>query len=96
MKARIYLRFAKSARKPFFTVAASGSPDANREPLRQANGSPKATAAFAVEIEIPESAFTQAERVLARGEIPADAVTVFEMVPVTHPDVQVEEGGDRE
>lgn len=75
MKLKVYLRVAHGSRGP--RVAASTKP--NYEPLESGSGwqsKPLPTAAFAVELTIPEEAFERAKQVLAEIAIPNEQIQV--------------------
>ena len=76
MKVTAYLRVAKNtanARKPF-KVDASATP--NHYPLAGSVGNSLPTIAFAIELDVPDDAFTQAEKVIAEITIPEDAYKI--------------------
>lgn len=78
MKVRAYVRVAKhrTGRKGYMVVAGSTP---NQEPLTKGQGMYKEslpTVAFAIDFEIPDSAFNLAERVIAEIEIPEDQLQV--------------------
>jgi hypothetical protein len=81
----VYLRVAEGKRG--MRVAASSTP--NYEPIYSGSGSwnqtPLPTAAFALELDVPDELFTRAEQVLAEIVIPEDkgeiAVEVKEPIP---------------
>lgn len=62
---KIYLRVAKTDRPGKFKVAAAAKP--NHKPLTKADMTVLPTAAFAIEVDIPEAAFQLPERVI--GEL---------------------------
>lgn len=77
MKCRVFLRVAKTKSSKGYRVAASTRP--NDSPIRNDAWSKPdffPTVAFAVDLDIPESAFKRAEQVVAALEVPDDAVEV--------------------
>lgn len=84
MRLRVYLRVAKSNREPGYRVLASAKP--NYKPLYAAEGTFREmalpTAAFALDLDIPDEEFERAEQVLAEILVehiePAVEVTVAE------------------
>lgn len=76
-KVTAYLRVAKyggDGRRAPFKVSATARP--NHTPLESGTGVPLPTLAFAVVLDIPDSAFKQAEQVIAEIRIPEDALQI--------------------
>ena len=82
MKAKVYIRIAKSKRGSTFLVEANGTPRAAHKPLVGSGADPLPTVAFAVNFEIPDSAFRSAEQVIAEIKIPESELTIA--ADVTH------------
>lgn len=84
MRARIYLRIAKTSTggrggSKGFRVAATSKP--SHRPIEASVGEPLPTAAFAIDLVIPDEMFTEAERVIAELTVdPADLEVAAEVV----------------
>jgi hypothetical protein len=76
MKKTIYVRVAKYAncRKADYKVEAKTEPD--QRPLIGASATVLPTVAFALELDIPESAFRSAEQVVASIQIPEEQLEI--------------------
>lgn len=83
MKCKVYMRVAKSRGPKGYRVAASIRP--NYQPLKIEGYNERAlpTAAFALDLDIPEEIFRRAEQVLAEIELDAgDVLVAAESAPV--------------
>lgn len=81
MKARVYLRVAKTAKRggnPGFKVAATVKP--NAYPLEASDGW-LPTAAFAVDLDIPDVMFERASEVLAELVIDPEDASIAAQIP---------------
>lgn len=85
MKATVYLRLAHGKRG--LRVHASSAP--NYEPIYSGSGSwnqtPLPTAAFAIQLEVPDEVFAHAERVLAELVVDEDHATIAAEVKELEP-----------
>ena len=75
MKTRVHLRIAKttSSRAPY-KVAATAKP--NHQPITDMYGNAFPTVAFALDLNIPDGLFRQAERVIAEITVPEDIASI--------------------
>lgn len=77
MKCRVYLRVAQDDNRrgehPPYRLKATESP--KYEPLADGSARPLPTAAFALDLDIPDAVFRHAERVLAELVVPEDRAT---------------------
>lgn len=70
MKVKVYMRLGKRTRRSKYgpaVVEAGVKP--SLKPLSENNGTILPTVAFAVELDVPDSAFEQAEKVIAEIEV---------------------------
>jgi hypothetical protein len=74
MKAKIYMRVAKTGGSKGFKATAATRP--NPKALEDSYGDALPTVAFAVLLDIPDAAFKHAEQVLAEIDIPEDRIAV--------------------
>ena len=79
MKVKAHVRVGRDPRGKH-KIAVTSRP--NPFPLEKGNGEVLPTVAFAVEFEVPDSAFREAERVLATVVIPEDRARVAAEVRV--------------
>jgi hypothetical protein len=74
MKVRAYLRVGYDARRRKSVVEAKAKPSTRM--LRASNGNDLPTVAFAIDLEVPDEMFKQAERVIATLTIPPENATI--------------------
>lgn len=79
MKVRVYLRVAKTQTKRGFSVDGRNTPT-NRPLEDRTRVLP--TVAFALDLDIPDALFAQAERVIAEISIPEEATQIAADVQV--------------
>lgn len=77
MKQTVYLRIAKHPRRSHVKVTAGTKP--NDAQLSDSAGNAMPTIAFAVDVNIPDDMFKQAQRVVAELDVTAEDV----QIPVT-------------
>ena len=88
MRIRAYMRVAESPRsRPRITVTTKP----NGRALTDAGGHELPTVAFAVDFEVPDAMFRQAEQVIATISVPESAATIAADVRVVEPQ-PVEDG----
>ena len=71
---KAYIRIAKMTNGRYKVDARARTP--NYAPIADSNGGPYPTVAFALEFNIPEEAFEQAEQVIAEITIPEDQLQI--------------------
>lgn len=81
MKCKVYLRVAKTGTRNGFRVSASSKP--NNEPMSSGTYSTVwyPTIAFAINLDLPDSLFEQAERVIADLVVGTERAEVLAVVP---------------
>lgn len=84
MKCRVYLRVARDSKSRNGCRVRAGVTPAY-EPLHDGQNRPLPTAAFSLELDIPEPVFKHAERVLAEIEVPEELAQAAVEVKVETP-----------